>query len=230
MHHIQYGTKQIAFSVAEKKRKSIAVEVHPDTSVQIKAPLDCSIDTIKKVVSKRSRWIITQQKFFEQFLPESPKREYVIGETHKYLGRNYILKIIISQENKVKIQGSYLVVFTTKSDTEVVRHLMTEWYYKRASKLFIKVYDEAFKKFRHYNFQKPELQIKRMKKRWGSYTSSNKIVINPELIKASSACIEYVFIHELCHLIERNHSKKFYNLLEQIAPDWKHWKLKLEKM
>ena len=230
MHHIQYGTKKIAFSVAEKKRKSIAVEVHPDTSVQIKAPLDCSMETIKKVVSKRSRWIIAQQKFFEQFLPENPKREYVIGETHKYLGRNYILKIIISQENKVKIQGSYLVVFTTKSDTEVVRHLMTEWYYKRASKLFVKVYDEAFKKFRQYNIQKPELQIKRMKKRWGSYTSSNKIVINPELIKASSACIEYVFIHELCHLIERNHSKKFYNLLEQIAPDWKHWKLKLEKM
>ena len=230
MHHIQYSTKQIAFSVAEKKRKSIAVEVHPDTSVQIKAPLDCSIDTIKKVVSKRSRWIIKQQKFFEQFLPETPKREYVIGETHKYLGRNYILKIINAQESKVKIQGSYLVVFTTKSTSEEVKHLMTEWYYKRASKIFEKIYEDAFKKFVQYKIQKPELQIKRMKKRWGSYTSSNKIVINPELIKASSACIEYVFIHELCHLIERNHSKKFYNVLEQIAPDWKHWKLKLEKM
>ena len=230
MHHIQYGTKQITFSVDEKKRKSIAIEVHPDTSVQIKAPFDCSIDDIRKIVSKRSRWIITQQKFFEQFLPETPKREYVMGETHKYLGRNYMFKIINSQENKVKIQGSYLVVFTTKSTSEEVKHLMTELYYKRASKIFEKVYEDAFKKFVQYKIQKPELQIKRMKKRWGSYTSSNKIVINPELIKASSPCIEYVFIHELCHLIERNHSKKFYNLLEQIAPDWKHWKLKLEKM
>lgn len=230
MHHIQYGTKQIAFSVAEKKRKSIAIEVHPDTSVQIKAPFDCSIDDIKKTVSKRSRWIITQQKFFEQFLPETPKREYVMGETHKYLGRNYMLKIINAQENKVKIKGSYLVVFTTKSTSEDVKHLMTEWYYKRASKIFEKVYEEAFRKFVQYKIQKPELQIKRMKKRWGSYTSSDKIIINPELIKASTACIEYVLIHELCHLIERNHSKKFYNVLEQIAPDWKHWKLKLEKM
>lgn len=230
MHHIQYGTKQIAFSIAEKKRKSIAVEVHPDTSVQIKAPIDCSIDYIKSVVLKRSRWIITQQKFFEQFLPETPKREYVIGETHKYFGRNYILKIINSEENRVKIQGSYLLVFTTKNTSEEVKHLMMGWYYKRASKIFKKVYDEAFKKFDQFKIQKPELQIKRMKKRWGSYTSSGKIVINPELIKTSSACIEYVIIHELCHLIERNHSKKFYNLLEQIAPDWKHWKLKLEKM
>lgn len=230
MHHIQYGTKQIAFSVAEKKRKSIAVEVHPDTSVQIKAPLDCSLDDIKKIVSKRSRWIITQQKFFEQFLPETPKREYVIGETHKYLGRNYILKIIISEESKVKIQGSYLVVYAQKTDTEVVKQLLTEWYYNRASKIFTKVYEEALKKFNSFKIEKPELQIKRMKKRWGSYTSSNKIMLNPELIKASTACIEYVLIHELCHLIERNHSKRFYNLLEQIAPDWKHWKLKLEKM
>lgn len=230
MHHIQYGTKKIVFSIAEKKRKSIAIEVYPDTSVQIKAPFDYSIDDIKKIVSKRSRWIITQQKFFEQFLPETPKREYVMGETHKYLGRNYLLKIINSEENKVKIQGNYLVVFTTKSTSEEVKHLITEWYYKRAAKIFEKVYEEAFKKFVHYKIQKPELQIKRMKKRWGSYTSSGKIVINPELIKASSACIEYVLIHELCHLIERNHSKKFYNLLEQIVPDWKHWKLKLEKM
>lgn len=229
MHHIQYGTKQITFSVDEKKRKSIAIEVHPDTSVQIKAPFDCSIDDIKKIVSKRSRWIITQQNFFEQFLPETPKREYVKGETHKYLGRKYMLKIINAQDNKVKIQGSYLVVFTTNCTSEGVKHLMTEWYYKRASKIFEKVYEEAFRKLIQYKIQKPELQIKRMKKRWGSYTSSNKIIINPELIKAPKACIEYVLIHELCHLIERNHSKKFYYILEQVAPNWKHLKLKLEK-
>jgi predicted metal-dependent hydrolase len=230
MHYIQYGTKQIAFSVAEKKRKSIAVEVHPDTSVQIKAPLQCPMDTIKKVVSKKSRWIITQQKFFEQFLPETPKREFVMGETHRYLGRNYMLKIINAQENKIKIQGSYLIVATKKNDPEIIRLLMTEWYYKRASKIFEKIFDDAFKKFGQYNIQKPEMQIKRMKNRWGSYANSGKILINPELIKASSACIDYVMTHELCHLIERNHSKRFYSLLDQIAPDWKHWKLKLEKM
>ncbi|OUD36303.1 M48 family metallopeptidase [Flavobacterium sp. FPG59] len=230
MHQIQYGTKQITFSITEKKRKTIAVEVHPDTSVQVKTPFDCSINDIKKVVSKRSRWIITQQKFFEQFLPETPKREYVIGETHKYLGRKYILKIEDSNENKVKIRGSFIVIKTQNNNTDNIKHLMTEWYYKRASKIFEKLYEEAHRNFTQYKIQKPELQIKRMKKRWGSYTSSDKIVINPELIKASSACIKYVMIHELCHLIERNHSKRFYNLLENIAPDWKHWKIKLEKM
>jgi predicted metal-dependent hydrolase len=230
MHHIQYGTKQITFSIANRKRKSIAVEVHPDTSVQIKAPLDCQFEDIKRVVIKRSKWIITQQKFFEQFLPETPKREYVAGETHSYLGRKYILKIVISDENKVKLQGGFLVVYSPKSEEEQIKHLLTEWYYKRAAKVFEKVYEEAFHKFSQYNIQKPEIQIKRMKKRWGSYTSSGNILINPELIKAATVCIEYVMIHELCHLIERNHSKKFYNLLEKINPDWQRWKLKLEKL
>lgn len=230
MHQIQYGTKQITFSVESRKRKSIAVEVHPDTSVQIKAPLDCSIGDIKKVVSKRSKWIITQQKFFEQFLPETPKRQYVIGETHHYLGRKYMLKIIKTDENKVKIKGSYLVIHTPDDNPEKVKHLLTEWYYKRASKVFEKVYNEAFQKFNQYNLQKPDMQIKRMKKRWGSYTASGNMIINPELIKAPSVCIEYVMIHELCHLIERNHSKKFYNLLHKIEPDWQRWKLKLEKL
>lgn len=230
MHHIQYGTKQITFSIANRKRKSIAVEVHPDTSVQIKAPLDCQFEDIKRVVTKRSKWIITQQKFFEQFLPETPKREYVAGETHSYLGRKYILKIIISDENKVKLQGGFLVVYSQKSEEEHIKHLLTEWYYKRATKVFEKVYEEAFQKFVQYNIQKPEIQIKRMKKRWGSYTSSGNILINPELIKAATVCIEYVMIHELCHLIERNHSKKFYTLLEKTNPDWQRWKLKLEKL
>lgn len=230
MHHIQYGTKEIRFSVVIRKRKSIAVEVHPDTTVQIKAPLECSIDDIKKVVSKRSKWIITQQKFFEQFLPETPKREYVAGETHSYLGRKYILKISTSDENKVTIKSGYLVVHTQNNTEENIKHLLTEWYYRRATKVFEKVYNEAYQKFNQYNIDKPEIQIKRMKKRWGSYTSSGNILINPELIKAATVCIDYVMIHELCHLIERNHSKKFYSLLEKIAPDWDRWKLKLEKM
>lgn len=230
MHNIQYGTKQITFSIANRKRKSIAVEVHPDTSVQIKAPLDCQLEDIKRVVTKRSKWIITQQKFFEQFLPETPKREYVAGETHSYLGRKYILKIIISDENKVKLQGGFLAVYSQKNEEEYIKHLLTEWYYRRATKVFEKVYEEAFQKFVQYNIQKPEIQIKRMKKRWGSYTSSGNILINPELIKAATVCIEYVMIHELCHLIERNHSKKFYTLLEKINPDWQRWKLKLEKV
>lgn len=229
MHNIQYGTKQIRFSIDNRKRKSIAVEVHPDTSVQIKAPLDCEIDDIKKVVSKRSKWIITQQKFFEQFLPETPIREYVAGETHSYLGRNYILKISYSAENKVKINGGYLVVHTENNTEENIKHLLTEWYYKRATRVFEKVYNEAFQRFNQYNIVKPEIQIRRMKKRWGSYTSNGTILINPELIKAATVCIEYVMIHELCHVIATNHSKKFYILLDRLLPNWQRWKLKLEK-
>lgn len=68
------------------------------------------------------------------------------------------------------------------------------------------------------------------KRRWGSYTSSGKILLNPELIKAPVRCIDYFIIHELCHSIEPLHNKSFYKLLETLMPDWKRWKNRLEKM
>ena len=71
--------------------------------------------------------------------------------------------------------------------------------------------------------------IKRMSKRWGSCTPKGRIVLNPEIIKTSSKCIEYVVIHELCHLIYPNHSNDFFRLQKKIMPEWEKWKMKLEK-
>jgi len=69
-----------------------------------------------------------------------------------------------------------------------------------------------------------------MKKRWGSLTPSNKLILNPELIKAPVKCIDYVIIHELCHIVNPNHGKEFYQLQKKMMPDWKRWKDKLESI
>ena len=82
--------------------------------------------------------------------------------------------------------------------------------------------------FKKYEIIKPELHIRSMEKRWGSCTPNGKIILNPELIKAPKGSIEYVIIHELCHLVHHNHTKSFYDLQEFMMPDWKKWKEKLE--
>ena len=91
MHKINYGTKDIFFEVLRSKRKTLAIEVHPDSSVQIIAPEHSSISDIEQKVAKRANWITKQQKYFDQFLPRTPAREYVSGETHYYLGKSYRL-------------------------------------------------------------------------------------------------------------------------------------------
>ena len=93
MHPVNYGTKELFFELKQSNRKSLSIEVYPDNSINVLAPKSRSLVDIKKVVLKKSRWIIKQQSYFEQFLPKTPEREYVSGETHYYLGKGYLLRI-----------------------------------------------------------------------------------------------------------------------------------------
>jgi len=230
MHSIQYGSKSLCFELKQSDRKSLSIEVHPDNSIKVIAPLTSSLEEIKKVVLKRSRWIVKQQNYFEQFLPRTPKHEYVSGETHFYLGKAHLLKIRSGHENTVKLKGGCFVVSLKGDYAELlVKNLLAEWYFKHAERKFYDIADEVFKKFKSYDIEKPQLQIKRMKNRWGNCRPDGTIILNPEIIKAPSKCIEYVITHELCHLIFFSHNKAFYDLLSQKIPNWEKWKLRLEQ-
>jgi predicted metal-dependent hydrolase len=229
MHRVKYGTTNIFFEIQRANRKTLAIEVHPDSSVHIIAPKASSYIEIEKKVIKRANWIVKQQQYFEQFLPRTPKREYLSGETHYYLGKSYVLKVKIGDINQVKLKAGQLQVTCKGSYTsEKVKNLLATWYYKHAEKKFQSIAEESFAKFKEYDFKKPKLEIRRMKNRWGSCNTKNKITINPELIKAPSKCIEYVMIHEMCHFVVKNHNKAFYNTLSSIMPSWKKWKMRLE--
>ena len=227
---VDYGTTHIEFTIERAARKTLAIEVHPDTSVQVIAPIDTSVDAIKQKVLGRSKWIAQQQQYFEQFLPRAPQQEYVSGETHLYLGRRYLLKIRTSSEMSVKLTGGELQVFLPDvSNKNSTKRLLAGWYYEHARKKFSNCMLKSLKKLEKYKLKEPSLEIKRMNKRWGSCTPKGKIILNPEIIKAPSKCIEYVVIHELCHLIHPNHSKEFFALQKTIMPDWEKWKDRLEK-
>ncbi|MAM30480.1 MAG: metal-dependent hydrolase [Flavobacteriaceae bacterium] len=231
MHSINYGSKDIFFEIKRSDRKTLAIEVHPDSSVHIIAPEYSSITAIEKKVVKRARWITKQQLYFEQFLPRTPQRKYVSGETHFYLGKSYLLKIRIGDINQVKLKAGQLQVTCKETYTpEKVKQLVAQWYYKHAEKKFQKLAKEAFTKFKEYDFDEPQLEIRRMAKRWGSCNTVDKITINPELIKAPSKCIEYVLVHEMCHFVVPKHNKAFYRTLSLIMPNWKKWKDKLENL
>ncbi len=229
MHKVNYGTKDIFFEVERSNRKTLAIEVHPDSSVHIIAPEQSSLTDIERKVVKRANWITKQQVYFEQFLPRTPEREYVSGETHYYLGKSYILRINVGSVNEVKLKAGQLQVNCKERYTpEKVKKLLVHWYYKHAEKKFHKLAKEAFSKFKEYDFEEPQLEIRRMAKRWGSCNTVDKITINPELIKAPSKCIEYVLVHEMCHFVVPNHNKAFYQTLSSIMPNWKRWKNILE--
>ncbi len=229
MYSISYGTKEIFFEIKRTNRKTLAIEVHPNAEVFVIAPNNISLEDIKYKVEKRAKWIVKQWDYFNQFLPRTPERTYVSGETHYYLGKSYLLKVSKGNQNQVKLKSGKLQV-TCKSEpsSELVKKLLAQWYYNHAKKKFDIILSEIYAKFKDYTIKIPQIEIRRMPNRWGSCNTLNKIILNPEIIKAHSKCIEYVLTHEMCHLVIPNHSKEFYTLLEDIMPNWKKWKSELE--
>lgn len=225
-YSIQFGSVVIEYKVEYNDRKSLTIKVYPDTSVRAIAPFDTPLEKVEQHVKKKMSWILKQQREFLSYHPLTPPRIYVNGETHLYLGRQYKLRIETADMNEVKLYRGRLVVAC--KDNKNVREILNNWYRQKAFTHFEEILDNIFPLFGKYKISKPELSLRSMEKRWGSCTPNGKVILNPELIKAYKCSIEYVIIHELCHLIYHNHTKSFYELQESLMPDWKKWKEKLE--
>lgn len=225
---IQFGSKKIDFQVEFSDRKTLGITVTPDLDVLVKAPIDSSIDKIKEKIIKKAAWIIKQQSFFLSFHPKTPERKYIGGETHLYLGRQYLLKIELSKKDSVKLKGKFIEVST--SDKSNVKGLVKEWYLLHAKSKFKEIAQPLIEKFKKHKVEPDSIVLREMPTRWGSCTPKGKIILNPELIKAPKGCIEYVIIHELCHLIYHDHTQRFIDLQTKEMLDWEKWKSKLENL
>ena len=223
-----YGQKNIDYTIFFMDRKTLEIAVHPDTFVIVKAPLGTEIPEIEKKLKKRARWIRKQICFFCQFQPKTPERQYLSGETHLYLGKQYRLKIFSDSKNSVKLTRGFFQVTCKNKKSKNIKRLLDKWYREKANVQFYKSLDRCWKSFSAIGLAKPNILIRCMKKRWGSLSKKGLISLNPKLIKAPKDCIDYVITHELCHLKHRNHGPEFYNLLNTIMPSWEKLKHKLE--
>lgn len=225
---IQFGSRTIDFRLEYSDRKSLGITVTPEMEVLVKAPTATTIEKVKEKIRKKAPWIIKQQSFFLSFQPKTPNRKYISGETHLYLGRQYRLQIEIGQLESVKLKGKFIVV--TTSEKSRTKSLLHDWYLQHARTKFHAVAAPLIDKFKKHKVEPSSIVLRDMPTRWGSCTPKGKIILNPELIKAPKGCIEYVIIHELCHLIHHDHTQKFLDLQTKEMKDWEKWKMKLEKL
>ena len=226
--YVQFGSKVISFNLEYSNRKSLGITVTSDMEVLVKAPIVAPIELIKDKLTRKAPWIIKQQSFFLAFHPRTTPRKYIGGETHLYLGRQYCLKINISSAESVKLKGRFIEVNT--SDKSKVKQLVNDWYLQNARAKLFPIAQILIEKFNRYHVAPNSIFLREMPTRWGSCTPKGKILLNPELIKAPRGCIEYVIIHELCHLVYHDHTQKFLDLQSKQMPDWEKWKSKLERL
>ena len=226
--HIQYGATIIDYDIEFAQRKTLSICVNPDSSVCLRAPIDATLEQIQQKVHKRASWILKQKRFFESFGTSTTKRQYISGESHLYLGRQYMLRVKESNVNAVHYQNNIIEIECRHKKNAGI--LLQTWYRQRANVKFQEYAQPIIEQFSIYGVKPQSLSIKKMDKRWGYCTIDGHITLNPRLICAPRCCIEYVITHELCHLIYRSHNKEFYALLTKEMPHWEKWKNKLERI
>lgn len=227
-HSVRYGSTAIHYNLSYDRRRTLAITVEPDLSVTVKAPEDSPLAEIEAKLHKRAPWILKQQRELERYLPHLPPRQYVSGETHRHLGRQYRLKVVENAREGIKLGRSYIYVHAQdKAATEHIKHLLHDWYRAQAKQIFAERLAACYPKVEHLGVVYPDLAVRVMKSRWGSTSPAGRVSLNVKLVQVPKAYIDYVVFHELCHLKEPNHSPRYYELLDRVLPDWRHRRQKL---
>lgn len=231
-HRVMVGSQVIDYVIVRRSRKTLEIAVEPDASVVVAAPLDASLDAIEVRLCRRASWIMRQQRYFSQFLPRTPERRFVAGETHLYLGRQYRLKVVLHAQATVKLVRGFIVVQTHRPRREdITRKLVEEWYQDRARIKFAERIEFNLSRFPDPEAFRPRgVIVRRISQRWGSMSAAGRLLLNRRLIEAPVDAIDYVITHELCHISEPHHGPAFYELLGRVLPDWERRKLRLERV
>lgn len=226
-----YGDEQIQFVRESRLTPSnrVLIKVHPNLQVVVSASDQESDEGVLRAVKKRARWIFQQLKQFKDLQQHALPRRYISGESHFYLGKQYVLKIIEAPTEKqsVKLLRGQIEVRVRQKSEERIKRLVSEWYKERAKEVFAKRLDVMLEQALWMN-HRPPIRIQSMQTQWGSCSPNGRLTLNPNLVKAHRDCIDYVILHELCHIAEHNHSERFWRLLSQVMPNWEQVKSKLD--
>jgi len=232
-HQIIYSNKVIDFVVKRKKVKNVNLNIKPDMTIEVTAHERVPIEFISDFVKSKGSWILKNVGDFKEVQPiRQSEREYVSGETFKYLGKQYRLRVQqTTEEDMVKYFRGFIYLFVKDTDNLSRKaKLLDEWYREKAKKIFNESLEKMYPLMQKYDVEKPNIEIRLMKARWGSaLTEKNTILLNSELIKAPKYCIDYVVLHELIHFKYNDHSDKFYQLLFSLMPDWEKRKAILDE-
>jgi predicted metal-dependent hydrolase len=214
--------------VKSVRRRTIGIRVNHDCTVRISVPSSLSKDKISSIITAKQSWINKKIAYFQNNKkPIAKPKLYIDGETLCYLGTDYKIKIVEAKKNYVEILENIIYIHKTKNSK--TKNIITKWLNSLAKEVFTQRLLINFNIFSaKYHYHLPQLKIRKMKSRWGSMSSLGVMTLNSHLISTPIICLDYVIMHELCHLKHRNHSKRFYSLQQEFVPNYRMIKKQLE--
>lgn len=228
MQEIQLG--DITVEVTQKDIKNVHLSVYPPFGqVKIAAPERMDLDTIRIYAISKLTWIRKQQAKIKSQKREAP-REYLTKESHYFFGKRYLLKVIEHNASPiVKLKHNTIeLCIRPETSTEKRKEILEEWY---RAQLKVKIPELISKWETVMAVKVNDFGIKKMKTKWGTCNiEAKRIWLNLELAKKPVSCLEYIIIHEMTHLLERNHNTRFVALMNSFLPNWKEVKEELNRL
>ncbi len=225
LHTLTVGAAEITYTLTRRQRKTVGLYVHPDLRIEVRAAPHVPLDFVQRFVASRADWILLKQAEMQKRIaalpPPKPTHQYADGEIFQLLGREYRLEVHAAAREKVAIRRGRLIVCVRDGNRARAGQLITRYTRKQAERIFTRRLAVAWRSAAHWGKPYPPLKFRKMRARWGSCASNGTVTLNTRLIAAPLVLIDYVILHELCHLREMNHSPRFYAHMASVCPDWR---------
>jgi predicted metal-dependent hydrolase len=235
IQRIDFGGEEISYALSRTaRRKTVAITVGFD-GVRVLAPNDLDDGRVTEFVWKKAAWILRKKAIYSELSVVGSPKEFVSGETFHYLGRPYRLKVVPDPSavvTRVTARGANLIAPIMAEHSPLiaksaVRSGLRQWYMARAQVQFSQ---RVIVICRSLGSEPRSISIVDQSKRWGSCDAKGHIRLNWRLVMAPVSLIDYVVAHEACHMLEHNHSRRFWRMLETIMPDYEQRIVRLDQL
>lgn len=224
--------KSFEYQIKRQRRKTIALHVLADGTVEVRTPKWVPKYELTDFVEQRSEWVVERRREVLKALANQPT--FSDGQYHKFLGDNFPLRVAMSGRSGVEFKdGVILVKVRDTDDPDQVSKALERWYREKAIEIYEERVFACFESFPEWFQDKyviPEITVRKMRRRWGSCSRAGDVTLNLTLIKMPIDSIDYVIVHELCHLEAFHHGKAFYRLLALVMPSWKEREKLIEQL
>lgn len=226
---VTIGSRELEVDVVRSSRRTVALYVRPGGTLLIRAPWYVPFHLLMQFVHRKSVWIEKQLIRLKDYQPIPETVPVHDGSVLTFMGRQLIVSVITGKRNSIKFENDKLIITAAGDFTaEKITALTETWYLREARAYFVTRTGELAARYSALLPAPGPVGVRKMKRRWGTCHSNGAIWFNRELIKRAPELIDYVIIHELCHLVHHNHSKDYYALLGSIIPDYKELRKRLQ--
>lgn len=215
--------------VESPKRRTLSINLRPPARIIVRVPMRTPMSKVRQLMMDKSDWIVGHLEKWRNLVP-APEPKFESGAPYRFLGEALELKFVPGSPEGVRRQGDRLLVICRGiPDAGKIQKLLVAWEREEAEKLFPEIAKRFYPPFaaRHCRF--PEIRVRRLRSRWGSLSPHNVMLLNLDLIHAPMRAVEYIVLHELCHLVHPHHRADFYDLVASYMPDWKERRALLDR-